>query len=301
MVETEILNILDECDSINEICLKLYSYCNGRTIKKIKSIILEYGYENKFLLNSKEKYYKNPKLCLECGNIINYNPGNIKNFCNSSCSATYNNKKRGKHTEETKIKISKSLKQSVKSKKPKEENTDRIHSSIFCDVCNKELTLKQKNRGNTHCSPKCSKSDPKVKKKISDKNGTHQGWKSRNIKSYPEIFFSRVLSENLIEFEFNKMIKKRDLGINCDSNYFLDFYFDKNKIDLEIDGGQHKYRKDHDRIRDELLIKNGYTVYRIEWKSINSENGKKYIKNEINKFLIFYQNKIKSINENSQI
>ena len=38
-------------------------------------------------------YNKNPKLCVECGRIINYDrKDNV--FCSSSCSATYNNKKR---------------------------------------------------------------------------------------------------------------------------------------------------------------------------------------------------------------
>lgn len=50
--------------------------------------------------------------------------------------------------------------------------------------------------------------------------------------------------------------------------YFLDFLIEKNgkKIDLEIDGKQHKYedRKDHDKERDEYLTGLGYIVYRVE-------------------------------------
>lgn len=50
--------------------------------------------------------------------------------------------------------------------------------------------------------------------------------------------------------------------------YFLDFVIEKGgkKIDLEIDGKQHKYedRKQHDEERDTYLQKLGYTVYRIE-------------------------------------
>ena len=61
-----------------------------------------------------------------------------------------------------------------------------------------------------------------------------------------------------------------------------------NKIDLEIDGKQHKLedRKKHDRIRDERLIKIGWKVYRIEWKDLRKN--KEYIKEEINKFLEWY-------------
>jgi hypothetical protein len=41
-------------------------------------------------------------------------------------------------------------------------------------------------------------------------------------------------------------------------------------------------------VRDEVLIKNNYIVYRIKWRNINTEKGKEYIKNEIDNFLEFY-------------
>ena len=63
----------------------------------------------------------------------------------------------------------------------------------------------------------------------------------------------------------------------------------RKKIDLEIDGNQHKYRKEHDTTRDGNLSKIGIYVYRIKWININSKKGKSYIKKEINKFLIFME------------
>ena len=51
------------------------------------------------------------KKCKECGNEFEVNSRTKrKKFCNSSCSAIYNNKKRGELSEEHKIKISDSLK-----------------------------------------------------------------------------------------------------------------------------------------------------------------------------------------------
>lgn len=44
---------------------------------------------------SQEKYNKNPKLCLNCENIIPWERRHNK-FCNKSCSASYNNKRRAK-------------------------------------------------------------------------------------------------------------------------------------------------------------------------------------------------------------
>ena len=80
------------------------------------------------------------------------------------------------------------------------------------------------------------------------------------------------------------------MGIDCDSNYFLDFYIPDGNIDLEIDGKQHEYedRKVQDQIRD-FHISKQFKVYRIKWRSINTDDGKKYIKEEIEKFLKFHK------------
>ena len=50
------------------------------------------------------KQHNETILCKNCGKIINKTLCDKREFCNSSCSAQYNNKKR-KHTEETKNKI----------------------------------------------------------------------------------------------------------------------------------------------------------------------------------------------------
>jgi len=56
----------------------------------------------------KEEYRKDPTLCQECEKPLEYSRRD-KKFCSRSCSATHNNKKRGKRSEETKQKISKSV------------------------------------------------------------------------------------------------------------------------------------------------------------------------------------------------
>ena len=99
-----------------------------------------------------------------------------------------------------------------------------------------------------------------------------------------------VLNNNNIEFKHNHPVNKRNLGLNNSCNYFLDFYIKNKNIDLEIDGKQHRSRQEHDDFRDKILIENGYVVYRIKWKNINTDNGKTYMKNEIDKFLEFYKN-----------
>jgi len=54
-------------------------------------------WNNKQIQIAKEKYYQNPKICRNCGEIIHLKDGqkpseiNRKKYCDSSCAAKYNN------------------------------------------------------------------------------------------------------------------------------------------------------------------------------------------------------------------
>lgn|SRR5574344_1403137 len=166
----------------------------------------------------------------------------------------------------------------------------------ICKHCGKLFISNSKKK---YCSKICQKLDlfdirSKNSKKIYENlvaKFRFKGWTTRNIASYPERFFKKVLYNNNISYEFNKPINKRNLGFNDSCNYFLDFYLSKN-IDLEIDGKQHQYldRKKSDSIRDAALIKYGFKVYRIEWNEINSQAGKKLMKKKISDFIVWYNN-----------
>lgn len=237
-----------------------------------------------------KKYDSNPNYCINCNQPIQYKKKNNK-FCSSSCAAIHNNKNRIV-TKEQKIKTSKSLKGISRDKKPLKE------FKRVCKCCNIEYIVKRRKDDtlsrNLYCSFECSNKMMKINVGLAQKelvkNGLHKGWKSRKILSYPEKFFIKVLKHHNMKYKHNLPINKRDLGLEDSSNYFLDFYFKDKKIDLEIDGKQHTYeeRKDSDETRDENLIKYGIIVYRIKWREINSKQGKEYIKNEIDKFLKFY-------------
>lgn len=240
-----------------------------------------------------EEYNKNPKLCKECKKPIIYKEKNKKEFCNSSCAAKFNNKKRIV-SEEQKLKTSMSL---LKRRIKKEKKEKIILNDVirFCFNCGTEFIVKRNNRVLSHqkyCCKECANTSMKIKLSLKAKerikNGTHKGWTTRNIISYPEKFFINVLDNNNLNYEHNFTLNKKDLGLNDISSYFLDFYFKDKKIDLEIDGGQHKYRKEHDEKRDILLEENGIKVYRIKWKNPINEKNKEYIKNEINNFLNYY-------------
>lgn len=120
--------------------------------------------------------------------------------------------------------------------------------------------------------------------------GKHQGWKSRNKKSYAEKFWTEVLDNNNIPYQAEYVLKKSDLGIDSLNNFFLDFLLPGN-IDLEIDGKQHSYkdRKEHDKERDAILTAHGYTIYRIQWINPNTLQNKLKVQNQIKEFLDWYQ------------
>jgi len=175
-------------------------------------------------------------------------------------------------------------------------NTIHLHKHI-CVICNKEFYARiiksGKIGGGNTCCDECHKKLKSIKSKESInkviKEGRFQGWKSRNITSYAERFWINVLDNNNIPYIREKLFEYGNAGKG--ERYFLDFYieFNNRKIDLEIDGKQHKYkeRKDKDIIRDQYIKENGIEVYRIEWNEINSEQGSLKMKEKIDNFLEF--------------
>lgn len=92
------------CKTLKEVTILLYGKYHGRNKEKAKKYIESLGCSYKEWAESK-KSNKNTK-CLNCGKELKR--GQYK-FCSSSCSATFNNLKRGKKSVEEKEKISKSL------------------------------------------------------------------------------------------------------------------------------------------------------------------------------------------------
>ena len=270
------LHLLENAKTMVECAriLKGINYTNGR----VKKEIVNYCFEI-YNLDIVSKLAENNKnFCIECGKEI---PG-YRKFCSSSCAAKYNNSGR-KLSDETKGKISKALR--VRHHGTEEKSEKKTYQHV-CGNCGKIFSSHNKHQ--TFCSHKCSNENENTKNKIREKvferigNGTFSGWKTRNIKSYAELFWEDVLNNNSIPFVREDFSTKR---------YFLDFFIEKNgkKIDLEIDGKQHKDRKEHDTERDAFLSENGYVVYRVKWNSINSEIGKTRMKEKVDTFLEFYR------------
>ena len=116
---------------------------NIRYIRDIASLI---GFDLSVYKQRKRRY------CLYCGKeLVTWQ----KKFCSHSCSATYNNIKKGPRTEETKNKIKNSLiKKYHGSSKSRESNSTKIrdvNNIRLCAVCGNPI----KHKGRITCSKEC--------------------------------------------------------------------------------------------------------------------------------------------------
>jgi hypothetical protein len=213
--------------------------------------------------------------CEKCGKVMTVKYGSGR-FCSRQCANSHI------QTSEIRKKISEGVRKELSSeegkrrlsKLDKENEKEYLKSPNRCIVCGGIIPWDVRSRKT--CSEKCLKEN--MSKRVR--------WNiHRNQSSFAEKFFSVVLDNNGISYKREFPVKKED-GRHC---YFLDFLIEikDRKIDLEIDGSQHLYRKDLDTIRDEYLRREGYVVYRIPWNEIKSEQGKKKMKEKIEKMLLF--------------
>ena len=102
-----LIELFDSCESIAEICRKLYGKNNGGMHNRVLKLFEETGYDWDAHIKSLEE--KEKRYCLNCGKEISGKERSRKKFCNSSCAAQYNNKLH-EHNEKTKMAISNGLK-----------------------------------------------------------------------------------------------------------------------------------------------------------------------------------------------
>jgi len=234
---------------------------------------------------------------MKCENCKSQHDGKYGSgrFCTSKCARGFSTKEKRSLINN---KVSEKLKGSIPHNKGLVSELT-LKKEIECPNCKE--TFMQKHYRQKLCSRKCQRqyrteeSKLKISLKAKERvaNGTHSGWQTRNIRSYAEKFFDTVMSNNNLKPTTEYVIKKSELGIKSQANYFLDFYFEDIKLDLEIDGKQHQYedRIISDQERDNLLKQIGIDVYRIKWKNPNNDNNKKYMKEQIDLLLTYIEHK----------
>jgi very-short-patch-repair endonuclease len=230
-----------------------------------------------------EDYNKNPKKCKNCNIVFHYQQ-RYSTFCSKSCANSFNNKKRTLK-ESTKEKIRKTLKGRIHETKI----LSLEHIVKICPICKKEFKTRKKKQ--IFCSRNCARKNngscesarEKISKRVQERlqNGTFSGWKSRKDKnpSYPEQYFIDLFNnENIKEWE-------RDYKVG---RWFIDFAFINKKLALEIDGKQHKERKEQDKIKDNYLQKNGWNIFRIKWFNPINEKNKENLYKQIEELKQIY-------------
>jgi very-short-patch-repair endonuclease len=208
-------------------------------------------------------------MCLNCDKEI-ISRDKRKTFCNHSCSATYNNKKRGKKTDEQKNNIRESV---IKNLGFTVDEWCKNKIGV-CLNCNKNFEKRNKKTiyCNRQCKSKHESNKPESKERISklfskltkerhDNGDERITWKTRNkLKpSYPEQLTIDFFNKIQIKFE-------RELKVG---KYFIDFSFLDKKIALEIDGRTHDDINvmEKDKIKTIFLESLGWKVYRIKWSN----------------------------------
>ena len=250
------------------------------------------------------EYSNNLKFCKECNKQLEYKDRN-KDFCNSSCAATFNNKFRNyKASEETKLKVKNSLltriakekglsleeyleskKNKVKTKQIRNFNRKGISNKKcikkikwICPVCNKELEL-------TPCEAK--------KRKYC--NGT-----CRNKVNNKIIYGTRSKAERFLEGQLKVNFPNLEMKFNTreilENNKELDVFIPSLNLAIEWNGVYHycqtrngelekSQKRDKEKV-NECINKN---INLIVIKDLTSSN--KFIKEETKK--IIQQIKIK--------
>lgn len=285
---------LKKCKTYKDLSFEIFGikYYNGAIKKKIDEFCLDnFKITAKQLLENNKKNY-----CLFCGKEISVG----KKFCNNSCSASFSNKNRIV-SDEQKNRTKATLEEYNEKKRDLDcvnavkivKSKNRLYKIRLyentCEYCGNKFYGK---KGQKFCSVKCSNNSESKKEnnkkliKRNIENGTFVGWKVRekNMQSFPEKYWENVLIKHNIEF-------KNEVKVG---RYFLDFLIEKNgvKIDLEIDGKQHKQPEiiEKDAKRDSFLKENGYVIYRIDWNEVCSDCGKEKMNEKINEFLKYVKN-----------
>jgi len=212
----------------------------------------------------KEEYYKNPNKCKNCNGNLSY-PQRKNKFCCSSCSVTFNNKLREGLKEETKLKISKTLKGrplepkrkekclvglKIENEKRKKESHKKFldnQTSKNCSICGKGLTYEQRFRKT--CSNTCKIQSTTNRKYLNGSRKTIE-YNGIILESTWEVKLAKWLDERKIKWIRPKPIKWVLEG--KDKLYYPDFFL--TELNLYLDP-KNPYCMEKDKIKMEIISK----------------------------------------------
>ena len=158
MDKNSFLNEIKECSTLKSAAMKIFGSSHWVYINKFKKMCDEYQYN----WDEHVKQFEKHNYCLCCGKEISGKNRLNKKFCNSSCSAKYNNRGR-KKSDETKKKISKTLQEKSPNfndvyKKIRYKNIIHKNNSkkeYLCVNCGNIIENTYSSKQNKFCSYKC--------------------------------------------------------------------------------------------------------------------------------------------------
>lgn len=243
---------ISNCKSLNDICAVLNYKKNYTNREKVKKYLFENGIDwVEWLKEKKNKH----NFCLNCGKEILGKDRLRKKFCNSACSASYNNKNRKKISNKVKIKISKKLRSKKNSHSERSDINLKSYlnnEKRYCLNCKRELNSTQKR----FCSNKC-----------------HLEYKSNNyIQSWKEGKENGINGDyGISNYIRNYLLKKNDY--KCEKCGWGEINEFTNKVPLEV----HHIDGDYSNNKEEnlqLLCPNCHSLTNT-YKSHNKKGRKK--------------------------
>jgi len=234
-----------------------------------------------------ERWVSEQHKCEYCGKIMTSKFASGR-FCSRSCSNGYVSSNQSEDV----------IKRKTRNTGPNLEKGQKM-SSILTDESKYKLSKSLKLYYKTHESKlKGVKFTEEHKRNLSigikraiEQRGARPGYlsKGRTKNSYPEEYWSNVLTNANINFIREYKIIKSENNISGHGCYFFDFYLPECNVDLEIDGSQHftsTKQINSDKIRNNNIINAGFIVYRIRWKSPKKYHNE--VVDDINTFINWY-------------
>ena len=237
------------------------------------------------------EYYKNPKICVQCGKVIPYEHRSNTMFCGMSCKNSYSNSHRI-ISEEHKQKISKSVSERYAN------GDNRGCVERVCKVCGKHY-YKTKHNGSTRvcCSKECSDYllhnrkefySPETLEKMSERMRNNVLKLGDLKRSKNEVLFCKMCEEHFTNVENNKPIF---------NGWDADVIIHDIKVAVLWNGVWHRKKitkkhsveqvKNRDNIKINEIIKCGYTPYVIDDDGKYNED---FVKSKFDDFIKYTKN-----------
>lgn len=221
--------------------------------------------------------------CLNCKKNTNNNK-----FCSSSCSATFNNLKRRNrnknyHSQQFINKLIESNKARTGEKRVYPHTKIKFQNCENCDYIFVAKRSKDR-RYRKSCSEDCRRILlSKFKSNWLKNKDNHKKLPRRNEKSYMERSFEEWLISNGLSRGLHGFLTEINfINKNNKKPGWTDFVFPKQKLIIELDGTQHRKRKQLDMIRDDYLKSKNWIVIRITHKEYKNKSKLDLIKQLLN-------------------